>query len=136
MTREEAIHALCSYGIPQNEEIFQQALNLAIEALSEPSIVRCKDCRFWKNEHLSRTLLFAERKERGKRGRGMTKIKLTNPYWDKVYEVEESAEYIKRSLNNVVRGNESFIVLTTKNGALGLSPSNIATFEVLGGEDE
>lgn len=66
----------------------------------------------------------------------MTKIKLTNPYWDKVYEVEESAEYIKRSLNNVIRGNEPFILLTTKNGALGLSPNNIATFEVLGGDTE
>ena len=66
----------------------------------------------------------------------MTKIQVTNPYWDKVYEVEESADYIKQSLNNVIRGNETYILLTTKNGALGLSPENIATLEVLGGEEE
>lgn len=65
----------------------------------------------------------------------MTKIQVTNPYWDKVYEVEESADYIKQSLNNVIRGNETFILLTTKNGALGLSPENIASLEVLGGEE-
>ena len=66
----------------------------------------------------------------------MTKIQVTNPYWDKVYEVEESADYIKQSLNNVIRGNETFILLTTKNGALGLSPEKVASLEVLGGDDE
>ena len=66
----------------------------------------------------------------------MTKIQVTNPYWDKVYEVEEPADYIKQSLNNVIRGNATFILLTTKNGALGLSPEHIASLEVLGGEEE
>lgn len=34
MTREEAIELLCAYGVPQDEKRFQEALDMAIEALS------------------------------------------------------------------------------------------------------
>ncbi len=66
----------------------------------------------------------------------MTRIHLRNPYWDKEYDVNESAKYIKLSLNNVTRGYESFVLLTTENGALAISPKNLATIEVIGGEKE
>lgn len=62
MKREEAIELLCAYGVPQDEKRFQEALDMAIEALqregnllksletNEPiydmvDVVRCKDCR-------------------------------------------------------------------------------------------
>ena len=55
MTREEAIQILstrdwsgmlCGYTSGYSE-----ALDMAIGAL-QTDVVRCKDCRFWKNEHL------------------------------------------------------------------------------------
>lgn len=51
MTREEAIELLCAYGVPQDEKRFQEALDMAIEALQDRpkdyvQIVRCKDCKF------------------------------------------------------------------------------------------
>ena len=33
MTREEAIELLCVYGVPQDEKRFQEAIDMAIEAL-------------------------------------------------------------------------------------------------------
>lgn len=49
MTREEAITRLKNmawlYGSTEREQNIE-AIDLAIEALSEPSIVRCKDCKF------------------------------------------------------------------------------------------
>lgn len=39
MTREEAIELLCAYGVPQNEKRFQEALDMAIEALSANATV-------------------------------------------------------------------------------------------------
>ena len=37
MEREEAIELLSAYGVPLDEEKFQEAIDMAIEALSEPS---------------------------------------------------------------------------------------------------
>ena len=60
MTREEAIELLCAYGVPQDEKRFQEAIDMAIEALqfaehfdllkeyqSLKEVVRCKDCRYY-----------------------------------------------------------------------------------------
>lgn len=52
MTREEAINELiemCNY-INGNIEIRRkqyEALNIAIEALNQPEIIKCKDCCFY-----------------------------------------------------------------------------------------
>ena len=43
MTREEAIELLCAYGVPQDEKRFQEALDMAIEALQTDEEL-CKDC--------------------------------------------------------------------------------------------
>ena len=37
MTREEAIEILCAYGVPQDEKGFREALDIAIEALTQDS---------------------------------------------------------------------------------------------------
>ena len=66
----------------------------------------------------------------------MTRIHLRNPYWDKEYDVKESAKYINMALNNIIRGYDTFMLLTTENGALAISPEHLATIEVIGGEEE
>ncbi len=38
MTREEAIELLSAYGVPLNEEKFQEAIDMAISALTEAEI--------------------------------------------------------------------------------------------------
>ena len=63
MTREEAIELLCAYGVPQDEKRFQEAIDMAITALSnqqkwideemqnyiieQADLVPCKDCKFF-----------------------------------------------------------------------------------------
>lgn len=50
MTREEAKEALSVLKIYDNQWL-REAIDMAIEAL-QTDLVQCKDCRFWKNEHL------------------------------------------------------------------------------------
>ena len=45
MTREEAIELLCAYGVPQDEKRFQEAIDMAIEAL-QIDIVYCYECKY------------------------------------------------------------------------------------------
>lgn len=63
------------------------------------------------------------------------RIKAFNPYWEKEWEVKESKGYFEHCMNNILRGNEDFIMLTTKTGVLSLSPKNLACIEVMDGED-
>ena len=44
MTRDEAIKALTQKTNPMMQ---YEALDMAIKALNEPEIVRCKDCEYW-----------------------------------------------------------------------------------------
>lgn len=58
MTREEAIRYLIrpilTSTVSSNEYIKQvDALNMAIEALSKPEIVRCKDCVYYDPPHIN-----------------------------------------------------------------------------------
>lgn len=63
------------------------------------------------------------------------RIKVFNPYWEREWEVNESKGYFEQCMKNILRGNEDFIMLTTKTGALSLSPKNLASIEVMDGED-
>ena len=57
MTREEAVYKLKSaftmcefidaYGEPIDSDIYYEALEVAIEALQQPEIIRCKNCKYW-----------------------------------------------------------------------------------------
>lgn len=59
MTKEEAIQILKRqqalygglYATGNNKRIYK-AFDMAIEALSEPSLVRCRECRYYSNNHL------------------------------------------------------------------------------------
>lgn len=49
MTREEAINILWMYDVsfePHPAEEVMHAIDMAIEALRQPEIVRCKDCKY------------------------------------------------------------------------------------------
>lgn len=46
MTREEAIELLSAYGVPLNEERFQEALDMAISALSAEEADGCLGCEY------------------------------------------------------------------------------------------
>lgn len=51
MTREEArlyIIRHCNPDYPKGKTEWERAVNMAIEALQQPEIVRCKDCRWHK----------------------------------------------------------------------------------------
>ena len=59
-------------------------------------------------------------------------IKVSNPYWDKEYEVTTSKKYIENTINNIVRGYENFIVLHTVEGTiLTIAPKNFASVEIV-----
>lgn len=50
MTREEAKRYIiqhCNPDYPNGSTEWETAMNMAIEALQQPEIVRCKDCRFY-----------------------------------------------------------------------------------------
>ena len=60
MTNENAINILRHLSPPRTSkaafDAFKQAIEMAIEALKEPQIIRCKDCKYWNNgscEYLS-----------------------------------------------------------------------------------
>lgn len=63
------------------------------------------------------------------------RIKVFNPYWEREWEVNESKGYFEQCMKNILCGNEDFIMLTTKRGVLSLSPKNLASIEVMDGED-
>ena len=51
MTNENAINVLRHLNPPRTSKVafdaFRQAIVMAIEALKEPQIIRCKDCKYW-----------------------------------------------------------------------------------------
>ena len=51
MTNENAINVLRHLIPPRISkaafDAFRQAIEMAIEALEEPKIIRCKDCKYW-----------------------------------------------------------------------------------------
>jgi len=51
MTNENAINILRHLSPPRTSkaafDVFRQAIIMAIEALEEPQIIRCKDCKYW-----------------------------------------------------------------------------------------
>jgi len=51
MTNENAINVLRHLSPPRTSkatfDAFRQAIEMAIEALKEPQIIRCKDCKHW-----------------------------------------------------------------------------------------
>ena len=47
MTREEAIQVLKTMRIWTGLKVKIEACDMAIEALQEPEIVHCKDCKYW-----------------------------------------------------------------------------------------
>ena len=51
MTNENAINILRHLSPPRTSkaafDAFRQAIDMAIEALEEPKIIRCKDCKYW-----------------------------------------------------------------------------------------
>lgn len=51
MTNENAINILRHLIPPRTSkaafDAFRQAIEMAIEALIEPKIIRCKDCKYW-----------------------------------------------------------------------------------------
>ena len=51
MTNENAINILRHLNPPHTSkaafDAFRQAIEMAIEALKEPKIIRCKDCKHW-----------------------------------------------------------------------------------------
>ena len=66
----------------------------------------------------------------------MTKIKITNPYYDKEMNVLESVEEIERQVEHIDLGYRECVKLHTDNGELVLlSPRNIASCEIKGGRN-
>ena len=51
MTNENAINVLRHLNPPHTSKVafdaFRQAIVMAIEALKEPQIIRCKNCKYW-----------------------------------------------------------------------------------------
>lgn len=65
------------------------------------------------------------------------KINITNPYYDKDYEVVQDEMYFLDALNNVKKGYCDFIHFEQTNGrSLIINPSNIASIEVLQESEE
>ncbi len=58
-------------------------------------------------------------------------VKVTNPYYEKEYKVQEDMKYIEGVIRNVQMGNEPFIKLHDEDGTLVLiNPANFASVEV------
>ena len=47
MTREEAVQVLKTMRLWTGLKDKKEAIDVAIEALQEPEIVHCKDCKYW-----------------------------------------------------------------------------------------
>ena len=47
MTREEAVKVLKTMRLWTGLKDKKEAIDVAIEALQEPEIVHCKDCKYW-----------------------------------------------------------------------------------------
>ena len=56
MTRKEAetyIIQHCNPDYPKGKTEWERAMNMAIEALQQPEVIRCEDCRWWERESIS-----------------------------------------------------------------------------------
>ena len=47
MTKEDVLFFLGRFRTKRINEKLYDALGVAIEALAQPEIVRCKDCKYW-----------------------------------------------------------------------------------------
>ena len=63
MTKEEAISIIsgyeaygCGYCLQGDEEV-EEALRLAVDALRQETVIRCKDCKFWDSDHIGTGLM-------------------------------------------------------------------------------
>lgn len=60
----------------------------------------------------------------------MSKIKVTNPYFEKEYSVVEGRGDIEYNLHNITQGLADFLVLHTVDGVtITINPSNYASVE-------
>ena len=65
----------------------------------------------------------------------MTKIIINNPYFAKEYDAFEAAEVLESALHNVLLGNESFLIIHTKDAVIAVSPENCASVEIFNIEE-
>ena len=62
----------------------------------------------------------------------MTKVRVTNPYVEKEYEVVEIFSDIEYNLVNIEQGYGDFLLLHTKDGTvITINPSNYASVEIV-----
>lgn len=63
----------------------------------------------------------------------MSKIRVTNPYFEKEYKVVEGRGDIEYNLHNITNGLGDFLVLHTTDGeTVTINPSNYASVEIAG----
>lgn len=61
----------------------------------------------------------------------MTKIKVTNPYFEKEYKVVEGRGDIEYNLVHIKQGLRDFLLLHTPDGVtITINPSNYASIEI------
>lgn len=61
----------------------------------------------------------------------MSKIRVTNPYFEKEYKVVEEFNDIEYNLHNLEQGLGDFLILHTVDGeAITINPSNYASVEI------
>ena len=61
----------------------------------------------------------------------MSKIKVTNPYFEKEYKVEEGRSDIEYNLVRIQQKSKGFLLLHTTDGdTLTINPSNCASIEI------
>ncbi len=66
----------------------------------------------------------------------MSKIRVTNPYFEKEYKVVEGHGDIEYNLHNIKDGLEDFLFLHTTDGeTITINPSNYASVEIAGDEE-
>ena len=62
----------------------------------------------------------------------MSKIRVTNPYFEKEYKVVEAFNDIEYNLHNIESGLGDFLLLHTTDGeAITINPSNYASVEIV-----
>lgn len=66
----------------------------------------------------------------------MSKVRVTNPYFEKEYNVVEGRGDIEYNLHNISQGLGDFLVLhTTEEETITINPSNFASVEIEGGKE-
>ena len=66
----------------------------------------------------------------------MSKVRVTNPYFEKEYNVVEGRGNIEYNLHNITQGLGDFLFLHTTDGeTITINPSNFASVEIDGGKE-